>query len=170
MGDDEMGWGRRLLGGLALVASLGGCDYVAQKELRPGVSTVDDVKRYMGRPQMIWEQEDGSQVLEFVRAPAGTETYMVEIDPEGHYVGMRNVLVPENFAKVRPGMLRDDVRRLLGKPTEIERFPLRQEEVWSWRYASDYNRPEMFNAHFDLDGKVRNTSVSPARDSPDMGS
>lgn len=157
------------LGGLMVALSLGGCDYVAQKELKPGVSTIDEVRQLMGRPEMVWEEEDGSQVLEFVRGPAGTETYMVEIDSKGRYQGMRNVLVQENFEKVRPGMLRDDVRRLLGKPGEIGRFALRQEEVWSWRFSAEYNRPDMFNAHFGPDGRVRSTSVTAAKDGPEVG-
>lgn len=164
-----MGWKRRVAGGLLAAVTLGGCDHVAQKELRPGVSTVEDVRRLMGKPEMIWEEDSGSQVLEFVRGPAGTETYMVEIDAEGRYLGMKNVLVQETFDRVRPGMVRDDVRRMLGKPGEIGRLPLKQEEVWSWRFAGDYNRPDMFNVHFGPDGRVRTTSVTAARDGPEPG-
>jgi outer membrane protein assembly factor BamE (lipoprotein component of BamABCDE complex) len=169
MEEEDMGWRMRLCGGLVALASLGACDYFAQKELKPGVSTVDDVRRMMGKPEMIWEEEDGSQVLEFVRGPEGTETYMVEIDAEGRYLGMKNVLVQENFDRVRPGMIRDDVRRLLGKPTEKESFPLKREDVWSWRFSSEYNRPDMFNVHFDPDGRVVSTSVTAARDGPEPG-
>ncbi|HWS73719.1 MAG TPA: hypothetical protein VN324_01140 [Quisquiliibacterium sp.] len=162
-----MGRKGRLLGGLGLVlaGALGACDYVAQKELQPGVSTTDDVRRLMGKPEMIWEEEDGTQVLEYVRGPAGRETYMVEIDAQGRFRSMKNVLVRETFGKVGPGMARDDVRRLLGKPTETARFPLGQEEVWSWRFAGDHAGADMFNVHFGLDGRVRTTSVTPARDS-----
>lgn len=165
-----MDWKRRIVGGLvAAAAALGGCDYAAQKELKPGVSTVDDVRRLMGKPEMIWEEDDGRQVLEFVRGPAGTETYMVDIDAEGRYLGMKNVLVQETFDRVRPGMDRDEVRRMLGKPGEKERYALKQEEVWSWRFAGDYNRPDMFNVHFGLDGRVRTTSITAARDGPEPG-
>lgn len=169
MEDEEMGWKARLLGGLLAAASLAGCDYVAQKELQPGVSTAEDVRRMMGKPEMIWEEEDGSQVLEYVRGPAGNETYMVGIDPQGRYLGMKNVLVQETFDRVRPGMSRDDVRRLLGKPGEIERYALKQEVVWSWRFTGPYNRPDMFNVHFDPEGRVRTTSVTAAKDSPELG-
>lgn len=170
MNKKRMAWRGGLLGGLfAMLASLGGCDYFAQKELRPGVSTADDVRRLMGQPGMVWEQAGGGQVLEFVRGPEGAETYMVEIDPEGRYVGMRNVLVQETFDRIRAGMQQDEVRRMLGKPGEVERFPLRQEEVWSWRFSGDYNRQDMFNVHFGPDGQVRTTSVTAARDSAEVG-
>ena len=144
-----------------LLFGLFGCDYLAQKELRPGESTVDDVRRRMGRPEMIWEERDGSQTLEYVRGPEGVATYMVEIGPDGRYRRMANVLVAETFAKVRPGMTRDDVRRLLGKPTETQTFRLKQEEVWSWRHESVVPRTSMFNVHFGLDGVVRGTSDTP---------
>ena len=150
---------RIVLGGLMLSA-LFGCDYFAQRDLKPGESTVEDVRKLMGRPEMIWEEKDGSQTLEFVRAPAGTATYMVQIGPDGKYRGMRNVLVQDTFDKVRPGMSTDDVRRLLGKPSETVQFKLKQEDVWSWRHNDVTQQPRMFNVHFGLDGKVRSTSMS----------
>jgi hypothetical protein len=143
------------------ITLLGGCEYLAQKELKVGESTVDDVRRLMGRPEMIWEERDGSQRLEYPRGPAGVETFVVEIDAQGRYRGMHNILTAENFAQVKPGMPRDDVRRLLGKPTETAFFKLKKEEVWSWKHAAGQGRTEFFNAHFDDDGRVRGTSTTP---------
>lgn len=152
----------RLAALLALLAGgLGGCDYVAQKELVPGVSTRADVERLMGKPRMAWEESDGRVLLEYVRAPAGHETYMVELGPDGRFVSMRNLLTEDNFARVRPEMTRDEVRRLLGAPTEQIAFERKQEVVWSWRFMADQNRSMLFNVHFGLDGRVRSTSRSP---------
>ncbi len=148
--------------GACMLSMLFGCDWFAQKELKPGESSVDDVRRLMGRPEMIWEEKDGSQVLEYPRGPAGHQTYMVEIGPDGRFRAMRNVLVRESFEKVRAGMTRDDLRRLLGKPTETAQFPLKQEEVWSWRYQAEASRSLMFNAHLDPStGRVRSVSTTP---------
>lgn len=146
---------------VAALGWLGGCDYVAQKELVPGVSTRADVERLMGKPRMVWDEPDGRTLLEYVRAPAGHDTWMVEIGPDGKYVRMRNLLTEDNFARVRPGMSRDEVRRLLGAPTEQVRFERRQEDVWSWRFMADQNRSTFFNVHFGYDGRVRSTSRSP---------
>ncbi len=142
------------------LAALGGCDWIAQRELKVGESTVDDVRKLMGKPEMIWEDNDGSQTLEYVRGPTGHHTYFVRIGPDRKYRGMAQALTPENFAKVRPGMSSDDVRRLLGKETERNEFKLKQEIVWSWRYIADQQRSEFFNVHFDPAGKVKNTSRS----------
>ncbi len=146
--------------GMAMLTWLFGCDWFAQKTLKPGESTVADVRKIMGRPEMIWEEADGSQVLEYPRAPAGHETYMVDIGADGRYRGMRNVLVKESFDRVQPGMSRDDLRRLLGKPTEMARFARRQEDVWSWRFRTDDGRSMFFNAHLAPDGRVRASSVT----------
>lgn len=154
----------KLMGILATVVAwlgLGGCDYVAQRELRAGESTATDVRRLMGTPDSIWEEPDGGQVLEYPRGPAGTDTYMVRIDATGRYQGMANVLVPEYFERVRAGMGEDDVRRLLGRPTEIASFPRMQEVVWSWRHSGEHTRAEMFHVHFAPDRKVKRVSRGP---------
>jgi len=151
---------RWLVGGL-MIWGLFGCDYFAQKELKPGVSTVSDVHRLMGVPERIWDETDGSRTYEYVRGPAGHETYMVVVGADGLFRSMRNVLVPETFSQVKPGMSEDQVRRLLGKPTETVFFRLKQENVWSWRHYGDQQRPMMFNVHFDQDHTVKSTSLSP---------
>ena len=148
------------MGLAALLGMVVGCDYVASKKLVAGVSTRADVERAMGRPGMVWE-EGGRAYLEYPRAPAGHETLLVEIGPDGKYVGTRNLLTEDNFARVRAGMSRDEVRRLLGAPTEQLTFERRQEVVWSWRFMADQNRSMLFNVHFGLDGRVRTTSRAP---------
>ena len=144
-----------------MLAWLGGCDYVAQRELRSGESTVADVRRLMGTPEAVWEEPDGGQVLEYPRGPAGSTTYMVRIDASGRYQAMVNVLVPAYFERVREAMSKDDVRRLLGRPTETASFPRRQEEVWSWRHPGEHVRAEMFHVHFAPDGRVTRVSRGP---------
>ena len=58
-------------------------------------------------------------------------------------------------------MTQDEVRRLLGKPTSIAEYPLKQERVWSWHWLEGgVNRDAMFNAHFGPDGIVVTTSRS----------
>jgi hypothetical protein len=156
---------RKLLSAMVLVglsATLGltGCDQAAQMDLKPGISTADDVKKYMGKPAMIWEEKDGTNFLEYPRAPEGHQTYMVEIGPDGKYKGMKNILTDESFVKIQAGQSQDEVRRTLGKPTEIVEFKLKNETVWSWRFAPGPGRSEIFNVHFAPDGKVKTTSKS----------
>lgn len=144
-----------------MLFGLFGCDFLAERELEAGKSTIEDVRQKMGRPDMIWEEKDGSQTLEFARGPEGSVTYMVRIGPDGRFLAMSNVLVPAMFARIQAGMSVDDVRRLIGKPGEKTVFKLKNEEVWSWRYASPQPATRMFNVHFDMDGRVKSTSESP---------
>lgn len=134
---------------LLAVAPLAACDGIAEHKLVAGQHTEADVRRWMGQPEMIWEEEDGTRVLEYPRGPAGLQTYLVTIGPDGRYREMKHALTEENFARVKPGMDRDQVRQILGKPSTVERFALSKEEVWSWRHEGQDTRKMFFNAHFD---------------------
>lgn len=145
---------------LLLALSLSGCDYFAARTLEAGISTETDVRKLMGKPELVWAEEDGTRVLEYPRGPNGTETYMVTIGPDGKYRAMENVLTKARFEQIRPGMDRDAVRRMLGKPTDIEFFTLSKEEVWSFRHIGEMSDQDMFNVHFDMGGVVRRLSVT----------
>lgn len=143
---------------LAALLTLLGCD--RSGELRPGVSTAAEVLEKMGKPAMEW-QEGADRVWEYPFTPEGTRNYMATIGPDGILKAMEQVLTAENFARVRPGMTRQEIRRLLGKPASVAVFELKREEVWDWREESPYLSSERrFNVHFDLDGRVTATSRS----------
>ena len=97
------------------------------------------------------EESDGSRTLEYPRGPMGKETYFVTIGADGRFRRIEQVLTEENFRKVQPGMTRDQVRQILGKPGEISRFKRQNEEVWGWRYLEATQRTMFFYAHFDQD-------------------
>jgi outer membrane protein assembly factor BamE (lipoprotein component of BamABCDE complex) len=138
-------------------------DELLLKNLQPGVTTEAQIRDQMGKPETERTFTDGSKRFEYPRGPAGTTTWMIDIDANGRFVSATQVLTAQNFAKVRPGMTMDEVRRLLGKPTEIAEYRLKQERVWSWHWLEDgVNRDAMFNAHFGPDGTVVTTSRSEA--------
>jgi len=143
-----------MAGLLSLLGALGACDFIAQKELRVGESTVDDVRRLMGGPDTIRERADGSVLYEYPRGPEGTQTWMVTIDAQGRYRGMFDALAPENLAKVRPGMSREQVRELLGRPGESGPQPGFQGTVMTWRVQTGPGRTEMFHVELGADDKV----------------
>src|SRR5690349_23520934 len=89
----------RLLAGSGLMSLLAACDWFAEKKLVAGQHTEADVRRIMGKPEMVWEEESGAKKLEYPRGPMGTQTYFVFIAPDGKYLGMERVLVEENFVK-----------------------------------------------------------------------
>ncbi|WP_174464463.1 hypothetical protein [Paraburkholderia ferrariae] len=136
-------------------------DALLLKGLTPGVSTLDDVRRQMGKPETERVFDDGSRRLEYPRGPQGLNTYRVDIGPNGRLVAITQVLTAENFAKIRIGMSEDAVRQLLGKPGQIVAFHLKKETVWSWKWLEGgVTQEAFFNVHFGPDGRVVTTSRS----------
>jgi outer membrane protein assembly factor BamE (lipoprotein component of BamABCDE complex) len=136
-------------------------DALALKGLTPGISTEEQIRDQMGKPETERTFTDGSKRLEYPRGPQGLNTYMVDIDRDGKLQSITQVLTAENFAKIRPGMTEDEVRRLLGKPGQVAVFPLKPETVWSWKWREGGVTEEaFFNVHFDQFHKVYTTSRS----------
>ncbi len=146
----------------ALLAALGlpACDGYVQPQLKPGISTAAEVRRLMGEPGMEWKNPDGSRTWEYTRQPEGSECFMLTLGPDDVLKSLEQVITPENLAKVRPGMGKDDIRRLLGKPRSVQTFALKQEEVWDWKTGKEITTDQFFNVHFDPDGHVLTTSRS----------
>ncbi|MFA7665539.1 MAG: outer membrane protein assembly factor BamE [Burkholderiaceae bacterium] len=138
----------------SMLGALGACDFIASKELRPGESTVDDVRRLMGGPDTIREFADGSKRYEYPRGPAGSQTWMVNIDASGRYQSMYDALAEANLARVRPGMSRDAVRELLGRPAESGRMAGFEGLVMTWRVQTGPGLTEMFHVEFDAREQV----------------
>jgi outer membrane protein assembly factor BamE (lipoprotein component of BamABCDE complex) len=136
-------------------------DALLLKGLTPGVSTLEEVREQMGKPETERVFDDGSRRLEYPRGPQGLNTWMVDIGPNGRLVAITQALTAENFAKVRIGMSEDEVRRLLGKPGQVAGYRLKKETVWSWKWLEGGVTPEAyFNVHFGPDGRVTTTSRS----------
>ncbi|WP_415774305.1 hypothetical protein [Paraburkholderia sp. J7] len=136
-------------------------DALLLKGLTPGVSTLEQVREQMGKPETERVFDDGSRRLEYPRGPQGLKTWMVDIGPNGRLVAITQALTAENFAKIRVGMSEDEVRRLLGKPGQVAGYRLKKETVWSWKWLEGGVTPEAyFNVHFGPDGRVTTTSRS----------
>ena len=137
---------------LALILAAGCANFSA---ISPGDSA-PTVEARVGAPGSVWKNADGSEVWEYPSGPSGVQTFMIDIGPDRTVRAVRQVLREEYFSKVVPGMSRDEVRRLLGRPKELWYFPARDEEVWTWRYLEVNYR--LFNVLFDhTSGAVRST-------------
>ena len=137
---------------LVLILAAGCANFSA---ISPGDSA-PAVEARVGPPGSVWKNADGSEVWEYPLGPSGVQTFMIDIGPDRTVRAVRQVLREEYFAKVVPGMSRDEVRRLLGRPKEVWYFPARDEEVWTWRYLEVNYR--FFNVLFDrTSGTVRST-------------
>jgi hypothetical protein len=144
---------------LSVALALAGCDSRRIMELEEGVSTEADVRARFGRPAAIHADADGGRTLEYPRQPAGQVNYMISIGPDGTMSALRQVLQPSEFAKVTPGLDRQQVRRLLGQPARVQSYALKGEEVWDWRFLVG-PRGHVFSVTFDAGGRVVSTATT----------
>lgn len=158
------------MGLLSLILGLAGCDSQHIKELEEGVATEADVRARFGEPEKIWEARDmvslpvpgavlepGARTLEYNRQPAGNVNYMITIGADGKMSALRQVLTPQNFDKVLPGMSMEQVRKLLGKPMKITPYALKRETHYDWRYLNPPNTAMIFTVVMDADYRVSGT-------------
>jgi len=147
---------------IALLCStmLAACASYSWSSLQPGQAQLEDVQRLMGPPAMRWQDADGSVQLAYPRGPFGYHTFMVRLGPDGRLQNIANALEPATFVRIRPGMTKDEVLRLLGPPdpSVTVYFKARDELVWDWRFCSDFGVASRFQVLFDNTlGTVRST-------------
>ena len=90
----------------------------------------------MGPPDMEAPLATGSR-LEFPRGPYGKHTWFVYLDAAGTVTRTEQVLTKENFARISEGMAQDDVRQLLGRPSESFLLGRDRGIVWNYRYVNN---------------------------------
>lgn len=150
---------------MAALLLLTGCDEKRIEQLEEGVSGETQVRQQFGEPVTVVTLADGSRVFEYPRQPEGWTNYFITLGPDGKMTSLRQVLTETNFAKVTTGMAQDEVRALLGRPAKMQRFDLKQEELWEWRFKGSDGAPlgrtsRIFSATFDSAGKVTTTSIA----------
>ncbi|MEJ7687261.1 MAG: outer membrane protein assembly factor BamE [Variovorax sp.] len=147
---------------MALILCLAACDPQRIDQLEEGVSTEADVRARFGEPENIWDSPSG-RVLEYNRQPQGQKNYMITVGADGKMNALRQVLTPENFARVQPGMAMEDLRKLLGKPARRTPYALKKETAWEWRWVQPPNSPMVFTATLNDDQRVVRSGSSPDR-------
>ena len=156
-------WQKAVLAGmLGALLVFAGCDNQAISELEEGVSTEADVVARFGQPENVWDAPDG-RVFEYNRQPQGQKNYMITIGLDGKMRALRQVLSPENFARVQPGMSMEALRKMLGKPAKVTPYPLKRETEWEWRWVQPPNSPMVFTAVMNDDQRVLRSGSSPDR-------
>jgi outer membrane protein assembly factor BamE (lipoprotein component of BamABCDE complex) len=150
--------------GALLAAALSGCVSYSGSSLKPGQSTLQDVRATMGEPAMQWTEPDHSMQLSYPRGPAGFHSYMVYLDPAGHLQRIQNVMDYDLFYQISPGMSDQQVLRLLGPsvPQWTNYFAARRELVWEWHYCNELSQRSRFDVLFDADSHKVRTSYGHA--------
>jgi outer membrane protein assembly factor BamE (lipoprotein component of BamABCDE complex) len=138
-----------------VAAALPACDYFNLQEIKPGVTTQAEVRSRMGEPGFIHWNDDGTATWEYARQPNGSSCYMITFGQDHVVAKVEQVLNDANYAKVRVGMSKDDIRRLLGAPGSKQVFNNLREEIWEWRIEGMPPMDETyFMVHFDMSSEV----------------
>lgn len=153
---------------VAVLVALAACDSRRAAKLEEGVSSEGDVRAQFGEPAAVYDDSGGARTLEYPRQPEGQTNLMVTIGPDGRMSALRQVLKATEFAKVTPGLDKAQVRRLLGRPAKTQRYDVKNEEQWDWRWL-DGQSAKVFSVTFDPDGKVIATAVGDDPRKTDVG-
>ena len=149
----------RFLAALASILGFYGCDGAHLAQLKPGISTAQEIRERLGTPGAEWPNGDGSVTWEYTRQPEGFECWMLTLNQAGVLQQIEQALTADNFARVEKGWKEMQVRRLLGKPRSEVKFPLKPEVVWEWRIEpTARGNNAFFHVHFNLEGTVTDTS------------
>lgn len=78
----------------------------------------------------------------------------------GYGPGQAPAFTPEARARIVVDQTADDVRRILGEPSQILWLRAEQRQAWGYRYRGDYE-PREFWVELSADGRVHATSDGP---------
>jgi hypothetical protein len=134
-GDEAMNAIDRNARGVAAVllagAALAACGTMTPGALPLGSPIADARKSPIG-PSAEHPLPGGGTRLEFRQ---GRQTYMLDYDAAGRLVTSRQVLTPETFATVTPGMTQDEVLARIGRPVHVTGIGWQKQQLWSYRFA-----------------------------------
>lgn len=157
---------RTIITAVIAAALLAGCDYTyGPNKLAPG-SSIDDVRRQMGAATEEKRLPDGTRIWWYVRGPQGFHTYKILFDANEKVTSITQVLTEANFRNiVHDKSTKADVLELIGRPRETMPFPLKNEEVWTWRYQ-DGTFNKYLHVTFNPAGVVTATALEQEQVNP----
>jgi hypothetical protein len=133
-------WG--MIAAAAVLVS--GCAAIGLARLEPGKSTEADVRQVLGAPARVYSLPGGARQLAFPQGPAGTQTYMAYVTPDGRLSRVDQVLSDEHLQRIVPGSTTSEqLERLIGPPWRTIAFPNLRQVAWdyviddAWGYTVD---------------------------------
>ena len=144
---------------IALAAlSVQACALLQPPTVPQGASVVQ-AEAIMGKPVDVVVAPEGDTVWQYPTGYYGEHTYLVTFGADQRVKAFSQARTWDNFAKIRTGMTRDEIRLMFGRPYMSVTYRLSREEVWSYRYLIPVADGRIFNVHFDAGtGLVRTTS------------
>ena len=126
---------RRPVAAAALaLASLAACTTMAPGGLPPG-TPIAQARQSFGGVAGEYRLPDGGTRLEFRQGTYGKQTYMLDFDANGVLVSSRQVLTPETFATITPGLTPQQVLMRIGHPAYVFPVGYQKLQVWNYRFG-----------------------------------
>jgi hypothetical protein len=139
---------------LAACAGLGG------PALAPGAPEAEVLTR-LGQPTHVYQDGD-ARVLEYMHGPMGQTTDMARIGPDGRLQSLTQVLTMESFARIVPGVTRQEqVLRIVGAPSEVRFYRHPGMRAWNYPYKESNVWDSMMTIYIDDTGLVRRMENGP---------
>ena len=106
-------------------------------------------------PTRVIPLPGGGQRLQYSQQPLGQETWMVDVDANGHAVRRWQALTFENFNRIQPGWTQAEIEREFGPPARVDRVASWNGPVWTWRWRDNANADMFYYVYFDERGIVQ---------------
>jgi hypothetical protein len=121
----------RLLGALSLVMATAACTLMRPPASLPPGTSIADARQTLGAGDE-YPLPNGGTRLSF---PRGKDTYMLDFDASGRLVQSQQVLTPQTFATIQPGMPQAEVLTRLGRPAFVFPVGYQRLQVMNYRFG-----------------------------------
>jgi hypothetical protein len=144
---------------LVAAAMLAGCAALGFHGLEAGRSSESDVRRALGEPARTYADADGSRQLAFTTGPAGTQTFMAFIAPDGRLTRLDQVLSNDQFRRIERGTTTGaQLERLIGPPWRVMDFPNKKQVAWDYVFRDEWGYTVDYSVMLDERGIVAETA------------
>ena len=146
---------------LATLLVLVGC--AMPTALTPGTPEAEVIRRF-GRPAEVYPLPSPQEArrLAYPIGRFNQQTWMVDVDANGHVLGVHEVISATHFAQIRVD--KDDttvIRREFGPPRVTLTFALSGLTAWMYPYLEDSAWNSEMAVYFDRSGIVRKVESGP---------
>ena len=128
----------------------------AGRPLQSGASRTEVLQRY-GTPSRVVPLADGAR-LQYSFQPGGQSALMVDLDASGRLVTARQVLTPQNFARLGEVAIgkwtRADVENEFGRPALVDQVGSWRGDILNYRWR-DGSQDMLFFVYLDAQGVVQ---------------
>lgn len=139
---------------------LSACAGFGGPALAPGAPEAEVLAR-LGQPTHVYQDGD-ARLLEYMRGPMGQTTDMARIGPDGRLQSLTQVLTMESFARIVPGVTRQEqVLRIVGAPSEVRFYRHPGMRAWNYPYKESNVWDSMMTIYIDDTGLVRRIENGP---------